>query len=104
MSECKYRNEDKHIVGWYGHDRPIYKTNARCLGQKNMPSCNYENVEKCDIFKPVNSTNFDKVIKGTPEQLAEFIIEMMKLGKDNPEYINYAVILAALNEEADKDE
>ena len=46
MSECKYRNEDKHIVGWYGHDRPIYKTDARCLGQKNMPSCNYEDVEK----------------------------------------------------------
>ena len=29
---------------------------------------------------------------------------MMKLGKDNPEYINYRVILAALNKEANKDE
>lgn len=103
MSECKYRNEDKHIVGWHGND-PIYKTNACCLGQKNMPSCNYEDVEECDIFKPVNSTNFDRIIKGTPEQLAEFIIEMMKLGKDNPVYINYGIILAVLNEEADKDE
>lgn len=103
MSECKYRNEDKHIVGWHGHG-PIYKTDARCLGQKNMPSCNYEDVEKCDIFKPVRSTNFDKIIKGTPEQLAEFIIEMMELGKDNPEYIDYRVILAALNKEVNKDE
>ena len=96
MSECKYRNEDKHIVGWHGHG-PIYKTDARCLGQKNMPSCNYEDVEKCNIFKPVKSTNFDKIIKGTPEQ-------MMELGKDNPEYIDYRVILAALNKEVDKDE
>lgn len=103
MSECKYRNEDKHIVGWHGRG-PIYKTDARCLGQKNMPSCNYENVEECDIFKPVRSTNFDKIIKGTPEQLAEFIIDMMELGKDNPEYIDYRVILAALNKEANKDE
>ena len=103
MSECKYRNEGKHIVGWHGND-PIYKTNARCLGQKNMPSCDYEDVEECDIFKPVNSTNFDRIIKGTPEQLAEFIIGMMELGKDNPKYIDYKVILAALNKEADKDE
>lgn len=103
MSECKYRNEDKHIVGWHGHG-PIYKTDARCLGQKNMPSCNYENVEECNIFKPVKSTNFDKIIKGTPEQLAEFIIDMMELGKDNPEYIDYRVILAALNKEVNKDE
>ena len=43
MSECKYRNEDKRIVGWHGND-PIYKTDARCLGQKNMPSCDYEDV------------------------------------------------------------
>lgn len=103
MSECKYRQEDRHIVGWHGHG-PIYKTDARCLGQKNMPSCNYKNVEKCDIFKPVKSTNFDRIIKGTPEQLAEFIIDMMELGKDNPEYIDYRVILAALNKEANKDE
>lgn len=103
MSECKYRNEDKRIVGWHGHG-PIYKTDARCLGQKNMPSCNYEDVEKCNIFKPVKSTNFDKIIKGTPEQLAEFIIEMMELGKDNSEYIDYRVILAALNKEVNKDE
>lgn len=103
MSECKYRNEDKRIVGWHGHG-PIYKTDARCLGQKNMPSCNYEDVEKCDIFKPVNSTNFDRIIKGTPEQLAEFIIDMMELGKDNPEYIDYRVILAALNKEVNKGE
>lgn len=103
MSECKYRQEDRHIVGWHGHG-PIYKTDARCLGQKNMPSCNYEDVEKCNIFKPVKSTNFDKIIKGTPEQLAEFIIEMMELGKDNSEYIDYRVILAALNKEVNKDE
>lgn len=103
MSECKYRNEDKRIVGWHGHG-PIYKTDARCLGQKNMPSCNYEDVEKCNIFKPVNSTNFDRIIKGTPEQLAEFIIEMMELGKDNQEYIDYRVILAALNKEVNKGE
>lgn len=103
MSECKYRNEDKHIVGWHGRG-PIYKIDSRCLGQKNMPFCNYENVEECDIFKPVKSTNFDKIIKGTPEQLAEFIIDMMELGKDNPEYIDYRVILAALNKEVNKDE
>ena len=103
MSECKYRDEDKRIVGWHGHG-PIYKIDSRCLGQKNMPSCNYEDVEECDIFKPVKSTNFDKIIKGTPEQLAEFIIDMMELGKDNPEYIDYRVILAALNKEADKGE
>lgn len=103
MSECKYRNEDKRIVGWHGHG-PIYKTDARCLGQKNMPSCNYEDVEKCNIFKPVKSTNFDRIIKGTPEQLAEFIVDMMELGKDNPECIDYRVILAALNEEVNKDE
>lgn len=103
MSKCKYRQEDRHIVGWHGHG-PIYKTDARCLGQKNMPSCNYEDVEKCDIFKPVNGTNFDRIIKGTPEQLAEFIIDMMELGKNNPEYIDYRVILAALNKEVNKDE
>lgn len=103
MSECKYRQEDRHIVGWHGHG-PIYKTDARCLGQKNMPSCNYEDVEKCNIFKPVKSTNFDKIIKGTPEQLAEFIIEMMELGKDNSEYIDYRVILTTLNKEVNKDE
>ena len=104
MSECKYRQEDRHIVGWYGHDRPIYKTNARCFGQKNAPSCDYEDVEECDIFKPANGTNFDKIIKGTPEQLAEFVVDMMALGKDNPEYIDYRVILAALNKEVDNDE
>ena len=104
MSECKYKDESRRIVGWYGHDRPIYKTYSRCVGQKDMPSCEYEDVEECDIFKPVKDTNFDKIIKGTPEQLAEFIIEMMKLGRNNSKYIDYKVVLAALNKEVNEDE
>lgn len=103
MKECKYRHKEDYITGYWG-DKKIVQTRYSCYGQKNAPSCNYEDVEKCDIFKPVNDTNFDKIIKGTPEQLAEFIIDMMELGKDNPEYIDYRVILAALNKEVNKDE
>lgn len=103
MKECKYRHKEDYITGYWG-DKKIVQTRYSCYGQKDAPSCNYEDVEKCDIFKPVNGTNFDKIIKGTPEQLAEFIIDMMELGKDNPEYIDYRVILAALNKEVNKDE
>ena len=103
MSECKYRHKEEFTTGYWG-DKKIVQTRYSCFGQKNAPSCDYEDVEKCDIFKPVNGTNFDKIIKGTPEQLAEFVVDMMALGKDNPEYIDYRVILAALNKEANSDE
>lgn len=103
MSECKYRHKEEFTTGYWG-DKKIVQTRYSCFGQKNAPPCDYEDVEKCDIFKPVNGTNFDKIIKGTPEQLAEFVVDMMALGKDNPEYIDYRVILAALNKEVDNDE
>lgn len=103
MKECKYRHKEEFTTGYWG-DKKIIQTRYSCFGQKNAPSCDYEDVEKCDIFKPVNGTNFDKIIKGTPEQLAEFVVDMMALGKDNPEYIDYRVILAALNKEANSDE
>ena len=103
MKECKYRHKEEFTTGYWG-DKKIVQTRYSCFGQKNAPSCDYEDVEKCDIFKPVNGTNFDKIIKGTPEQLAEFVVDMMALGKDNPEYIDYRVILAALNKEANSDE
>lgn len=103
MKECKYRHKEEFTTGYWG-DKKIIQTRYSCFGQKNAPPCGYEDVEKCDIFKPVNGTNFDKIIKGTPEQLAEFVVDMMALGKDNPEYIDYRVILAALNKEANSDE
>lgn len=103
MKECKYRHKEDYITGYWG-DKKIVQTRYSCYGQKDAPSCEYRDVNDCDKAKPVNGTNFDKIIKGTPEQLAEFVVDMMELGKDIPECIDYKVILAALNSEVDSDE
>lgn len=102
MKECKYRHEEKTVCG--GEGKQITYNRYVCFGQKDAPVCYYQDVNNCDMAKPLQQTEFERICSSGPENLARAIVLMMKAAVENPAVINYDGILAALNSEVNSDE
>lgn len=103
MKECKYRHKEEFITGYWG-DKKIIQTRYSCFGQKNAPSCGYRDVNDCDMAKPLEYTEFDRICDSGPERLAKVMVLMMQNAVENPMVINYEGVLAALNSEVKNEE
>lgn len=102
MKACKYRHEEKTVCG--GEGKQITYQRYVCFGQKDAPVCYYQDVNNCDMAKPLRQTQFERICADGPENLARAIVILMGEAVKNPKVINYNGILAALNSEVDNDE